>query len=68
MYELKKVVVLTENSYKYLFFTAKTNKEEIGVYFGNNEKICKVAPQVRNLKKNCKNHDISTIIAPLGMP
>jgi hypothetical protein len=26
-----------------------------------------VAPQVRNLKKKCKNHDISTIIPPLGM-
>jgi hypothetical protein len=26
-----------------------------------------VAPQVRNLKKKCKNYDISTIIPPLGM-
>ena len=26
-----------------------------------------MAPEVRNLKTKCKNHDISTIIAPLGM-
>ena len=26
-----------------------------------------MAPQVRNLKKKCKNHDISIIIPPLGM-
>jgi hypothetical protein len=26
-----------------------------------------VALLVRNLKKKCKNHDISTIILPLGM-
>ena len=40
MYDFKKVAVLTENCCKYLFFNAKTNKEEIGVYFGNNIKIC----------------------------
>ena len=40
MYDFKKVEVLTENCCKYSFFTAKTNKVEIMVYFGNNEKIC----------------------------
>ena len=40
MYDFKKVAVLTENCCKYLFFTAKPNKEGIGVYFGNNEKNC----------------------------
>ena len=38
MHHFKKVAILTENCYNYLFFNTKTNKEEIGLYFGNNEK------------------------------
>ena len=67
MLHFNKVAILTENCQNYLFFNTKTNKGEIGLYFGNNEKNCQVAPQVRNLKKKYKNPDISTIIPPLGM-
>ena len=51
MYDFKKVAVLTENCCKY-FFNAKSNQEEIGVYFGNNKKkLCLVAPQVKSEKE-----------------
>ena len=40
MYDFEKVAVLTVNCCKYLFFNAKTNKEEIGVYFEKNKKNC----------------------------
>ena len=38
MLHLKKVRISTKNCQNYLFFHPKTNKGDIGLYFGNNEK------------------------------
>jgi hypothetical protein len=46
-----------------LFFNAKTNEGEIGLYFENNKKM----PGGATSQKS-KNHYIFNIIPPLGMP
>ena len=33
MQHFEKVAILTQNCFKYLFFNAKTNEGEIGLYF-----------------------------------
>jgi hypothetical protein len=38
MLHFKKVGISTKNCQNYLFFNTKTNKGDIGLYFGNNEK------------------------------
>ena len=38
MQHSEKVAILTQNCFKNLFFNAKTNEGEIGLYFENNKK------------------------------
>jgi len=57
---------LTEIVKNYLFLTLKSIKGILGFILEIMKKINSWS-QVRNLNKKCKNHDISTIILPLGM-
>ena len=59
MWHFEKVAILTENCLKYLFFNAKTNQGEIGLYF---ERIEKARWRHRS---EIPKGNLKTIISPL---
>ena len=60
MLHFKKVGIMTENCQNYLNFNSETNKGDIGLYFGNNEKIARWRHMSEISKRNLK-----TMISPL---